>query len=153
MALESRLAAALVLVAGIVVVLAACFLLGLLIRTRLGATTYGSIERRYLKRLPGYEPITSILRGFAHKSDGYRPVTVSLFGEGTAVFGLMVETNADGTVTVFVPAAPTMAVGTVHVVDAARVRPLDAGFSDLSGCISQWGVGSRRLLERRDEGA
>ena len=148
LALHSKLAAALVVVVGLAAVLVLCFLLGLLIRTRLGTATYESIERRYLKRLPGYEPITSILRGFAQKSKGYRPVTVSLFGPGTAVFGLLIEANGNGTMTVFVPTAPTMAVGSIHVVDEDRVRILDASFSDLSGCISQWGIGSRRLLER-----
>ena len=152
LALQSRFAAALVVIGGLAVVLLLCFLLGMLIRTRLGASTYESIERRYLRRLPGYEPITSILRGFAQKSEGSRPVVVSLFGPGTWVFGLMVETNGDGTVTVFVPAAPTVAVGSIHVVGEDRVRVLDASFSDLSGCISQWGIGSRRLLARRPEG-
>lgn len=149
LALQSRLAAALVVIGGLVAVLVLCFLLGLLVRTRLGANTYESIERRYLKRLPGYEPITSILRGFAQKSDGYKPVMVSLFGPGTAVFGLLIEANGNGTVTVFVPAAPTMAVGAVHIVDEDRIRGLDASFSDLSGCISQWGIGSRRLLAQQ----
>jgi uncharacterized membrane protein len=51
-------------------------------------------------------------------------------------------------VTVFVPSAPTMAVGMVHVVDKDRVTALKASLSDVSTCISQWGVGSRKLLVR-----
>lgn len=146
LALESRALAALVVIAGAVGLVAICYLVGSLVRTRIGASAFGTMERRYLKRLPGYEPIASILRGFAQKSEGYRPALVSLFGPGTAVFALVIEENADGSVTVFVPSAPTMAVGTVQVVAADRVRPLDASVSDLSGCVSQWGIGSRKLV-------
>ena len=146
LALESRLLAALVVVGGVVGLVAICFLLGSLVRTRLGSSAYGAMETRYLRRLPGYEPIVSILRGFAQTSAGYRPALVTLYGPGAAVFALVIEENPDGSLTVFVPSAPTMAMGTVHVVARDRVVLLDASISDLSGCISQWGTGSRKLV-------
>lgn len=148
LALESRLAAALVLIAGVAGFVVVCFLLGSLIRTRLGATTFETVERRVLNRLPIYEPLANLLRGFARKSEGYQPALVALFGPGTAVFCVVMEDNGDGTVTVFVPSAPTMAVGMVHVVAKDRVTALAASLSDVSTCISQWGVGSRKLLVR-----
>lgn len=146
LALESRLGAALVLIAGLAGFVVICFLLGSLIRTRLGATTFETVERKVLNRLPIYEPLANLLRGFARKSEGYQPALVALFGPGTAVFCVVMEDNGDGTVTVFVPSAPTMAVGMVHVVAKDRVTALKASFSDVSTCISQWGVGSRKLL-------
>jgi uncharacterized membrane protein len=148
LALESRLGAALVLIAGVAGFVVVCFLLGSLIRTRLGATTFETVERKLLNRLPIYEPLANLLRGFARKSEGYQPALVALFGPGTAVFGVVMEDNGDGTVTVFVPSAPTMAVGMVHVVAKDRVTALTASLSDVSTCISQWGVGSRKLLVR-----
>jgi len=146
LALHSRGAAALVVLAGLVLLVVVCFLVGMLIRTRLGATTFGAIENKYLKRLPVYEPIANILKGFAQKSEGYQPVLLTLFGPGTAVLGLLMEENADGTVTVFVPSAPTLAMGSVHIVEKARVMRLSGSFGDFSGCLSQWGTGSRKLL-------
>ncbi|MCB1502558.1 MAG: DUF502 domain-containing protein [Bauldia sp.] len=146
LALHSKAAAAVVVLAGLMGLLALCFAVGSAVRTRLGANTFNAIETRYLKRLPGYEPVANILRGFATKTDGYRPAIVSLFGPGTAVFGLVMEENADETLTVFVPSAPTLAVGTVHVVARDRVRLLEGTFGDFSGCVSQWGAGSRKLL-------
>jgi uncharacterized membrane protein len=148
LALHSRFGAALVVILGLVGLVVLCFLLGSLVRTRLGSTTFDTIERRFLNRLPVYEPVANLLRGFARKSEGYQPALVALFGPGTGVFSLMMEDNGDGTVTVFVPSAPTMAVGMVHVVDKDRVTALKASLSDVSTCISQWGVGSRKLLVR-----
>lgn len=152
LALQSRFMAALVVIAGLAALVVICFLIGTLVRTRLGATSFAAIERKYLRHLPGYEPITSILRGFAQKSEGYHPALVSLFGPGTSVFALIIEENADGTLTVFVPSAPTIAVGSIHVVDQDRVVRLAAGFSEWSGCVSQWGVGSRKLIAGGQEG-
>ncbi len=148
LALHSRLGAALVVIAGLVGLAVLCFLLGSLIRTRLGSTTFETIERRFLNRLPVYEPVANLLRGFARKSEGYQPALVALLGPGTGVFCVVMEDNGDDTVTVFVPSAPTMAVGMVHVVEKARVTALKANLSDLSTCISQWGVGSRKILVR-----
>jgi uncharacterized membrane protein len=148
LALHSRFAAAAVVIAGVVGLVVLCFLLGSLVRTRLGSTTFDTIERRFLNRLPIYEPLANLLRGFARKSEGYQPALVALLGPGTGVFCLMMEDNGDGTVTVFVPSAPTMAVGMVHVVDKDRITVLKASLSDVSTCISQWGVGSRKLLVR-----
>ncbi len=146
LALESRLLAALVVAGGVLGLVAVCFLLGSLVRTRIGSSAYGAMETRYLRRLPGYEPIVSILRGFAQTSAGYRAALVTLHGPGAAVFALVIEENPDGSLTVFVPSAPTMAMGTVHIVAPDRVVLLDASLSDLSGCISQWGTGSRKLV-------
>ena len=107
LALHSRLGAALVVIVVLVVLVVLCFLLGSLIRTRLGATTFETIERKFLNRLPVYEPLANLLRGFARKSEGYQPALVNLFGPGTGVFCLVMEDNGDDTVTIFVPSAPT----------------------------------------------
>jgi uncharacterized membrane protein len=144
--LDSRLSAAAVLVVGVVVLIVVSFVLGSIIQTRLGSITFDAIEKKLLKRLPFYEPIANILRGVAHNSAGYQPALITLYGPGTAVFGLLMEENDNDTVTVFVPSAPTMAVGLVHVVRRDRVTPLKASLADISGCLSEWGVGSRKLL-------
>ena len=148
LALHSRLAAAAVVIAGLAGLILLCFLLGSLVRTRLGSTTFETIERRFLNRLPVYEPLANLLRGFARKSEGYQPALVALYGPGTRVFCLVMEDNGDGTLTVFAPSAPTMAVGMVHIVEATRVTLLDAKLADVSTCISQWGVGSRKVLAK-----
>jgi uncharacterized membrane protein len=58
------------------------------------------------------------------------------------------EENDNGSVTVFVPAVPTLTMGGLHVVDRERVTMLEAGSIDVTNCISQWGIGSRKILGR-----
>jgi uncharacterized membrane protein len=55
--------------------------------------------------------------------------------------------------TIFVPASPALTVGVVHVVDASVVTRLEASVADVTGCVSQWGIGSRKVLaESRSAG-
>jgi hypothetical protein len=39
-----------------------------------------------------------------------------------------------------------MTVGSLHVVDRERVTILEAGSMDVTNCISQWGIGSKKIL-------
>jgi hypothetical protein len=48
---------------------------------------------------------------------------------------------------VFVPASPALTVGTAHVLAPDRVTRLAAGVSEVTGCVSQWGIGSRKVLK------
>ena len=105
----------------IMLLLFVCFIVGALVRTRLGSVSLKKFESTVLKQIPGYEIISNILKGFAEKRTAYSAATVRLFGPGTAVFGFVMEENQNGTVTVFVPSAPAMTVGSVHVVDSERV--------------------------------
>jgi uncharacterized membrane protein len=76
------------------------------------------------------------------------PVLVNLFGPGTAVFGLLVEENADDTLTIFVPSAPALTVGMIHIVDPDRVTRLKAGVGEVGTCVAEWGVGSGKILDK-----
>ena len=62
------------------------------------------------------------------------------------MFGYVMEENDNGSVTVFVPAVPTLTMGSLHVVSRERVTLLESGSIDVSNCISQWGVGSKKIL-------
>ena len=139
-------AALVAVLVAIAVVLAACFVIGAAVRTRVGAWSFEKVERSVLARVPGYELVQNVLRGFAEKRTAYPAALINLFGPGTGVFGLVMEDNGDGTVTVFIPSAPALTVGAVHVVDRDRVRILDAGLMGVTDCVSQWGVGSAKVL-------
>lgn len=140
------IAALVAVVVAAAVIGVACFVIGTAVRTRIGAWSFDKVEKAILARVPGYDLIQNVLRGFAEERTAYPAALVSLFGPGTAVFGLVMEDNADGTVTVFIPSAPTLTVGAVHVVDRERVRMLDAGLMSVTDCVSQWGVGSAKVL-------
>ena len=62
------------------------------------------------------------------------------------MLGLIMDENEDGTLTVFIPASPALTVGAVHVVDPTLVKKIEASGGDVTGCVSQWGIGSRAVL-------
>ena len=144
--LESYLGASLAVVIGILIVLIACYVIGALVRTGVGSWSFERLEKSLLEKIPGYPIISSALKGFAADETAYPSALVDLFGSGVSVFCFVMEENDNGSMTIFVPSSPAITVGTVYIVDRSRVTILDATARDLADSISQWGVGSRKVI-------
>ena len=144
--LDSALSAGAAVVIAFLFLLLVCFGLGAAVRTKIGSLTFEKMENAILQRIPGYDLIGSILKGFAKDKAAYPAVMVRLYGPGSAVFGLLMEEHANGALTVFLPSAPALTVGSLHVVARDRVTFLEASAVDVANCISQWGVGSEVAL-------
>jgi len=124
-----------------------CFIVGLLMRTRLGMQLGRSFERRLLMPIPGYQLIKSISQRFAGAdAEHFAPCLVS--SDGKFVIGFAVDEHENGLVTVFVPWAPTPAAGTLEIVPKDRLRPLDASMGEVLDSFFHYGVGSEKLLGR-----
>ena len=146
MELESALGASVAIVLAIVLVLLACVAVGAIVRTRLGTLSFKKVEKVLLEHIPGYELLGSVLKGFAKDQSAYPAVMLQLYGPGSAVFGLVMEEQDNGVLVVFVPSAPALTVGSVHVVERDRVTFLDTSPVEVVNCISQWGVGAEKAL-------
>jgi len=146
MELESALGASVAIVLAIVLVLLACVAVGAIVRTRLGTLSFKKVEQVLLQHLPGYELLGNILKGFAKDQSAYPAVMLQLHGPGSAVFGLVMEEQDNGVLVVFVPSAPALTVGSVHVVERDRVTFLETNPVEMVNCISQWGVGADKAL-------
>ena len=144
--LQSTVGAGLAIIIGFLFLLLLCFAVGGLVRTQIGAWSFERIENKVFNKIPGYEIINNVLRGFAEKKAAYPTAMVRLYGSGTAVLGFVTEENDNGSVTVFVPSSPTITVGRLYVVDREQVTILEAGAKDFVDCVSTWGVGSRELI-------
>jgi uncharacterized membrane protein len=144
--LESTLGAGAAVAIAFLLLLLVCFGIGTVVRTKIGSWSFEKLERVILQRVPGYDLIGNILKGFAADKDAYPAVMVRLHGPGSAVFGLLMEEYKNGVMTVFLPSAPALTVGSLHVVDRDRVTFLEANTVDVANCISQWGIGSEKAL-------
>ena len=144
--LESSTNVVVAILLGLLLLLLLCFVVGAFVRTRIGSWSLERLEGKILNQIPGYAIISNMLRGFAEKRTAYPAAMVRLYGPGTAVLGFIMEENENGSLTVFVPSAPTLTVGSLHVVDRERVTILEAGFMDVTNCISQWGIGLQNIL-------
>jgi uncharacterized membrane protein len=144
--LDSALGAGGAVVIAFLLLLLVCLALGAVVRTKIGALSFEKLENAVLQHLPGYELIGNVLKGFAKDKNAYPAVMVCLHGLGSAVFGLLMEEHENGVLTVFLPSAPALTVGSLHVVERDRVTFLDADTVEVVNCISQWGIGSEKAL-------
>jgi len=130
----------------LLLVLLACFLTGLAMRTRLGRLAKDSIERSVLERLPGYSVLRAVGRSFLDSTPDAGFVVAMVEMEDGLVPAFVIEEHADGRCTVFVPAVPTPTVGNLYVMPGERVHRTSVPFARALRCITQWGTGSGELL-------
>ena len=133
-------------VVAIMALIALCFAVGALIRTTVGQTLKRVVEVNALERLPGYTTLRSVAQqiGELEENRGFKPALVEI--EGALAPGFIVEEHAGARCTVFLPSAPTPAAGTILIIDAARVHPVNVPVTTLFKCVTKWGASSGELL-------
>ena len=132
----------------LLLVLLVCFAIGLLVRTSTGSAVREQLDRSVFGRLPGYETLRSLSRQVAGRADeaGWKPVVVEI--EDALVPAFVVEKLDDGRYTVFVPSVPTPFAGAIYVMSPERVHKVDVPVGQAVRAISQWGVGTKGLIEK-----
>lgn len=131
----------------VLLVLLLCFVVGLVVRTSRGAAVRDRLERALFGKLPGYELFRSLsLRATGHSEQaGWKPAIAEI--EDAQVPAFIIETLADGRFTVFVPSVPTPFAGAIYVLTPDRVHEVDVPLSQAARAISQWGIGTKSLIE------
>ena len=132
--------------AAILLLIAVCFVVGLVVRTGPGLRAKNAFEQAVLEKLPGY----SFLRGLAKRLTGrseehtLEPALVEI--EDALVPALIVEKLEDGSYTVLVPSAPTPMAGSIYILPADRVHPVDIPFTKAIGVFTKWGTGAGEFV-------
>lgn len=128
------------------VLMLGCFTVGLLIQTSLGRMSTHAIRTHLLNRIPGYGVIRGLAEQLAHQDQAatFAPCLAEI--EEALVPAFIVERHTDGRFTVFVPSAPTPVAGSIYILIAERVHPIDASVLKVMSCVSKWGSGSSELL-------
>src|SRR5512144_1556362 len=135
----------------ILVLIAICFVVGLVVRTGPGLRAKNAFEQAVLEKLPGY----TFLRGLAKRLTGrseehtLEPALVEI--EDALVPALIVEELEDGSYTVLVPSAPTPMAGSIYILPRDRVHPVDIPFTKAMGVILEVGYRGRRVRARDEE--
>jgi len=129
-----------------------CFVLGALVRTRLGRRVRERVEETFFGNLPGYDTIRSLSRRLAGQGgeSEWKPAFAEV--EDALVPAFIVEEHADGRLTVFVPSIPTPFAGAVYILEPRRVHRVDVPLAHAIRCISRWGSGSRDLMAKMQKG-
>ena len=130
----------------ILLLVAVCFVVGLIVRTGPGLRAKNACERAVLERLPGYTFLRGLAKRLAGQSEEQtlQPALVEL--EDALVPALIVEELEDGSYTVLVPSAPTPMAGSVYILPRDRVHPVDIPFTQAIGVFSKWGTGAGEFV-------
>jgi len=130
----------------LLVVLMICFLIGVVLRTRLGQVARKQVEKGFFERIPGYSLFRSLTQQVAgdNRQNVWKPALVEI--EDALVPAFIIEEFKDGRYTIFVPSIPTPFAGAVYVLDGKRVHPLDVPFTEALKVVSRWGSGARELV-------
>ena len=128
------------------VIVAVCFVVGLLVQTTGGLAIGNWFEKRLFNILPGYQMIKKIARQFSGGGEETlgTPVVVK-FGDSRQI-GFLVEECPSGEVAVFIPLAPALSLGSVHIIPAEHAERLNATLSQVADCITKVGFGLGQVL-------
>jgi uncharacterized membrane protein len=145
---------ALASLAALVVVLLLCFGAGLVARAAAGRAFSERFENRLQSLYPRYTVIKAMSQGLqgALGRQVLNPVLASFDDHQQIAFDI--ERLGDGRAVLFLPGAPDVWSGSVVVVAAERVQPLDIDSVDLTRALQRLGVGTAALLRPAvDDGA
>ena len=133
----------------IVIILAACFVLGVFVRTKAGTFIIGALGNIILKKIPGYslikETVMQILG--TGKSPFSRVAIVQVFGNDTLVSAFITDEHSDGSYTVFMPTGPNPTSGNVYHLKGEYVHPIDVPVEVAMRSIISCGAGSTKLMD------
>lgn len=135
----------------IIFILAACFFVGVLVKTRLGGYFYRIIESRLLKLAPGYTMIKeTVLQIFgSEKGSPFSSVAlVQVYGNETLMTAFITDTHEDGSYTLFVPTGPNPTSGLIFHLKGKYVHPVDVPVQDAMRSIISCGAGSSKLIQK-----
>jgi uncharacterized membrane protein len=135
----------------LLLVLVICFVIGMLVRTRIGGVIRERMETTLFERIPGYALIRSLTQQLAGSSQEKVWKPAFFESDEGLLPAFIIEEFDDGRYTVFVPSIPTPLAGAVYILDRKRVHPLDVPFTDALKAISKWGSGSRELVATMED--
>jgi uncharacterized membrane protein len=139
----------------IILIMTACFFVGVLVRTRLGGFLYRVIESRILKLAPGYSMVKeTVTQVFGNKSESpFSSVALAqIFCNETQVTCFITDKHDNGMYTLFVPTGPNPTSGLIYHLDGKYVHPVDIPVQDAMRSIISCGAGTAKLLSEYGSG-
>jgi uncharacterized membrane protein len=134
-------------IAVISIILFLCFILGTIVKTKIGKFLYTSIETAFLAKIPGYTLVKeTVLQFLGDKKSPFSSVAlVNIFGNDTMVTAFITDEHSDGSFTVFVPTGPNPTSGNIYHLRKEFVHKIDVSVEDTMRSIISCGAGSQKL--------
>lgn len=127
------------------ILLLLCFLIGLIVKTSVGKAVGCWLEINLLESVPGFLLFRRIAQTlFGEEETSGIPVIVRR--GPVRQIGFLIEQNALGEATVFVPSAPGLLSGGVIIVTSDDIERVDAAASTAARTVMRYGMGTNALL-------
>ena len=130
----------------------ACFLVGAIVRTKLGKWIYSILEKKVLLKAPGYSLIKETVAQFiGNKKSPFSSVALAqIYCNDTMVSSFITDEHEDGSYTVFVPTGPNPTSGNIYHLPPQYVHPVDVPVEDTMRSIISCGAGSSVLIKKKE---
>jgi len=134
-------------VTAIFLILLVCFLVGAVVKTRVGQWLQLQLEQRFLRVAPGYNLIREIVQQFLgqKRADFFAVAMVRPFDTPTLLTAFVTDRHADGWVTVYAPCGLNPTTGTIFHLPAERVTLLESTVEEAMRTLIACGSGTAGL--------
>jgi len=131
------------------IILSSCFLVGAIVKTKLGQFFRGHFENVLSKFVPGYSMIKStVTQIFDRKKYPFSSVAlVQAFENDTLMTGFVIDKHPDDIYTVFVPCGPNPTTGYIFHLQQQYVHPVTVPVENALRSVISCGVDSKPLLD------
>ena len=135
-------------------ILAACFVIGAIVRTKIGQFLHTNLENHILRIAPGYPMIRSIVSQFLGRQEQpfSKVALVQAFQNDTLMTAFITDRHADGSFSVFVPTGPNPTTGFIFHLQPQYVHPVRVSIEEAFRTILGCGAGSANLIRKFAEG-
>jgi len=132
----------------IAIILAICFVVGVVVRTKAGQFFQENLENRILKLAPGYPTIKSVVQQFiGQKQSPFSSVAlVQVFGNETLMTAFITDTHDNGRFTVFIPTGPNPTSGLIFHLKKEYVHAVNVPVEETMRSVIGCGAGSTNLI-------
>lgn len=132
-----------------VAIIAACFFIGIFVKTRVGSYIHMLVEKLLGRLVPGYKFSTKTFQQFfGEESAIYSSVAlVQPFGNDTLMTGFITDEHPDGSCSVFVPTGPNPTSGNIFHLPPSSVFRADVPIEEAMKSVIACGAGSKVLMK------
>lgn len=132
----------------LLIILATCFMVGIIVKTKIGNFVHRNLENRILRIAPGYTMIKeTVMQFFERKKSPFSSVVMVRLDDRQGLStAFLTEQHDNGLSTVFIPFGLNMTAGQIFHVKSERVYPLDIPVEKAIRSILSCGAGSAPLL-------
>jgi len=133
----------------VAIILTICFIVGIVVKTKVGRFVHENLENRILAVAPGYKMIKeTVMQFLGKKQTPFASVAlVQVFENETLMTAFVTDTHLNGSCTVFVPTGPNPTSGNIYHLKEQYVHRINVPVEVAMRSIISCGAGSTPLID------